>query len=274
MGRYLRTLLANVPGVQSRLISVRQDGDKFIIICGGGDPYQVANAIWQADFNTAGLVGASIRIAHVTNTNPVQIWTADNHNLITGDIEKIDNIVGFPFLNGQIYPITVPPNTDPNYKKYFTIPIDGTAWGHYQYGGEVTPNPINNIVTISDYPDSYSIPYVIPPQELVSMVVTWETSSINFVSSAAMSQAAIPAIVDYINSLPAGTTPINLNVLNNVFLDAVSNILDGEFIINLTFQVAIDGLGVSPDPGTQCFFGDPNSYFYTENSLIIVVEGG
>lgn len=268
MGRYLKTLLANVPGVQSRLISVRQDGSSYVILVGGGDPYQVANAIWQADFYTPGLSGATIEITGVSNTNPIVISTADNHNLITGDIETINGINGIPFLNGNQYTVTsISANT-------FSIPVDGTNWGLYQNGGTVTPNPINNMVTLSDYPDSYLIPYVIPPQETVTMVVTWETNSTNYVSIPAMAQAAIPAIVDYINSLPAGTTPINLNVLNSVFLDAVSNILASELIISLTFQIAINGVGVFPEAGTQCIFGDINSYFYTENGDIAVVEGG
>ena len=267
MGRYLKTLLANVIGVESRLVSVRQDEDKFVILVGGGDPYQVANAIWQADFYTPGLAGATIKIDNITNSDPAIVTTVDNHNLITGDIERIDNVVGFPFLNGLSFPVTVLT------QKTFSIPIDSSVWGPYQYGGIVTPNPINNVVTISDYPDSYAIPYVIPPQETVSMVVTWITDSLNYVSVTAMAQAAVPALIDYINSLPAGTTPINLNVLTSVFLDSVSNILQSELIIDLQFQISVDGIGVTPFPGTQCIYGDVNSYFYMDNSMISVVEG-
>jgi hypothetical protein len=267
MGRYLKTLLSNVPGVQTRLVSVRQDGNNYIIIAGGGDSYQVAYAIWQADFYIPGLSGATISIANIANSNPAVISTADNHNLVTGDVERIDGVVGFPFLNGSYYPVTVLT------AKTFSIPIDSSAWGKYQYGGIVTPNPINNIVTIYDYPDSYAIPYVIPPQETVAMTVTWITNSLNYVSVSAMAQAAVPAIIDYINRLPAGTTPINLNVLSQVFLEAVANILPGELIIDLTFQISINGVGVSPSPGTQCIFGDINSYFYTDTSQIIVTEG-
>jgi hypothetical protein len=85
----------------------------------------------------------------------------------------------------------------------FTIPVDGTPFGKYQYNGTVTPNPINNTVTIADYPDTFSITYVIPPQELVDMTVTWRTESPNFVSPTAVAQAAVPAIVDYIKRVPA-----------------------------------------------------------------------
>lgn len=267
MARYLKTLCGNIPGVQDRLIAVQQRGDKYVVLVGGGDPYQVANAIWQADFYTPGLAGAVISISGIQNTNPLLITTRDKHNLMTGDIETFSGIVGFPFINDQTFPVTV---IDP-YR--ITIPIDGTGWGVYQYGGTIEPNPINNLVTISDYPDKFVIPYVIPAQELVNIVLTWTTDSINYVSVTAMAQAAVPVIVDYINSLPCGTTPINLNVLTSLFLDAVKDILQGELIIDVDYDVSIDDVGVSVVPGTQVIYGDPNSYFYTENSRVQVIEG-
>jgi hypothetical protein len=53
-----------VPGVEYRLISVRQIGTEWGVICGGsGDPYQIAYAIFQAIFDTANLVGSTINSA-------------------------------------------------------------------------------------------------------------------------------------------------------------------------------------------------------------------
>lgn len=128
-------------------------------------------------------------------------------------------------------------------------------------------------MTINDYPDSYLIPYINPPQELVDITVTWITNSPNFVSPVAIAQAAVPVIVGYINSLPAGVSPINFNILNQIFLESISNVLQPEYIINLLFQVSIGGVGVSPAPGTNVIFGDQYSYFYTENGRITVIEG-
>lgn len=267
MSRYLKTLVGNVPGVQQRLISVQQDGDQYVVIVGGGDSFQVAYAIWMSDFYLPGLEGATIRVAGVNNTNPAIITTANNHNLQTGDLEIISGVVGMPFLNNQILPVTVLDALR------FSVPLDATIWGRYQYGGVVAPNPINLYVTITDYPDTFLIPYVNPPQELVAITATWITNSPNFVSPVAMAQAATPAIVDYINSLPAGPTPINFNVLNQIFLEAVSNILQPEYIIELLFQVSVGGAGMFPAPGTNVIFGDPYSYFFTENGLVTVIEG-
>lgn len=268
MARYLKTLVGNVPGVQNRLISVQQNGEQFTIIVGGGDPYQVAYAIWQADFYTPGLTGATIEIAGISNTNPAVVTTVNNHNLETGDLEFFAGIVGLDKINNQTYPVTViSANT-------FSIPVDASIWGAYQYGGTVSPNPINMYVTINDYPDTFLIPYVNPPIELVSIVLTWITNSPNFVSPAAIAQAAVPEIVDYINSLPAGTTPINLNVLTQTFLESISTILPGEYVIDIEWQISVGGVGVSPAPGTQAIYGDRYSYFYTENGMVTVSEGG
>jgi hypothetical protein len=269
MARYLKTLLANVPGVQNRLVSVQEQEDEevFIIIVGGGDAYQVAYAIWSAHFYTQGLSGAEIRVGGMSNTNPLTITTVDNHNLVTGDIEVISGNTGMPLVNNVPFSITV------TGLKTFTVPVDATQYGTWQYGGIVTPNPINEYVSISDYPDSFVIPFVTPPQEVVNIICTWVTDSPNYVSPSAISQASIPAIVEYINSLPVGTTPINLNVLNQVFIDSIANIVAGELIIDITWIISISGVGASPSAGTQVIYGDRYSYFYTDSTQISVVQG-
>jgi hypothetical protein len=269
MARYLKTLLSNVPGVQNRLVSVQEQEDisAFTVIVGGGDPYQVAYAIWSADFYTPGLSGAIIRVAHISNTYPVIITCADNHNLATGDVEVISGNVGFPYINDQPYVITV------TSLKSFSIPVDGTLYGTHQYGGIVTPNPINELVNISDYPDSFSIPFVVPPQELVNIILTWKTDSPNYVSPAAVAQYATPAIINYINSLPAGTTPINLSVLTEVFLDSIVSIISGELIVSINWTISVSGVGVGPVGGTQVIFGDRYSYFYTDEANVSIILG-
>jgi hypothetical protein len=276
MARYLKTLLANIPGVVARTVSVVMNPAEpnnvgtWTIICGGGDPYAVAYAIFAADFYLPGLSGAQIQVDYVTAANPAVVTTTNNHNLVTGDIETITGVVGMTDINNSAQPITVIDAQN------FSIPISTLKSGAYAYGGIVTPNPINNLVTIVDYPDSYAIPYVIPPQETITMVVTWLTDSPNYVSQIAMSQAAVPALVGYINSLPSGTTPININVMTEVFLDSIKDIVPPEAIINLIFAVALNGKGVLPGIGTQVIYGDPFSYFYTmeDGSGITVQEFG
>jgi len=266
MTRYLKTLVGNIPGVTFRLIGVRQQGDQYVAMVGGGDQYQVAYAIWQSNFYTPGLAGAEISVANISNTNPVTITTQYNHNLVTGDVETIMGTVRTYLLNGLPMPITV---TGP---KTFTMPIDATMWGTYLSGGVVYPNPINMFVSIMDEPDSYVIPFVNPPQETVNIILVWRTNSLNYVNPDSIAQAAVQPIVDYVNSLPVGTTPLNLNVMTQVFLEAIADIIPGELMIDIEWTISINGIGVYPSVG-QTIFGDPNSFFWTQNGNVVIVEG-
>ena len=69
MATYLRTLLGNVPGVESRLISIRLTGGSWQMIVGGtGDPYNIAYAIFQALFDISNLVGSATTSRNVIVT--------------------------------------------------------------------------------------------------------------------------------------------------------------------------------------------------------------
>ena len=57
----IKTALQKVPGVQARLVSVRSaPNGGFQVICGGGDPYEAANAIYTAMPDFTALRGSSI----------------------------------------------------------------------------------------------------------------------------------------------------------------------------------------------------------------------
>ena len=280
MSRYMKTLLANVPGVQARLVSARQDlvSGRYIAICGGGDPYQVAYAIWKALFWTGGLLPAPIDITNISSANPAVVTTAQNHNLVTGMVETLFGIQGtgvFPTLNGKSFPVTVPTIGGQPSLNQFTIPFNTAIAGStYTASGHVTPNPIVEEVSIVDWPDTYVIPYVLPPMESVFIEVVWQTDSPNYVSPSAVAAMAGPALQDYINSLPVGTAPINIYDMTSIFLQATANTVSSEAITVLTFEVSIDGMPVSPAPGTGVIYGDPNSYFLTDLSQIVFSEGG
>lgn len=274
MSRYLKTLVSGVPGTQARLVSVRLDptSGRYIAIIGGGDPVLVGYAVWKALFWSGGILSAPILIDNITAQNPAVISTAANHNLMTGMVERIDGVVGggsLQAINGQSFPVTVLSPTT------FSVPFDATMVnGIYYSGGTVSPNPIVEEVTITDYPDVYVIPYVIPPQETVTMVVTWETDSPHYVAPQAIAQAAAPALVEYVNSLPVGTAPLNIYDMQSVFIAAVAAILPAESITILAFAVAFDGVAAQPMQGTGVIYGDVNSYFYADLSGIVVQEGG
>jgi hypothetical protein len=59
MPTLLRTALGNVTGVLKRLVGIRQEGDGWEIIVGGGDPYEVAYAIFSSLFDITTLIGSA-----------------------------------------------------------------------------------------------------------------------------------------------------------------------------------------------------------------------
>jgi hypothetical protein len=264
----LKTNLGRVSGVQSRLVSVIQlpNNGGWEIIVGGGDPFQVAQAIFAAGVDIATLVGSTLLISGATKANPCAITTSLNHGFVTGQVIGINGAVGMIQLNGLTPTITV---TGP---KSFTLNgVDSTGFGTYVSGGVVTPNLRNISASISDFPDSYTIPYVSPPEQDVLVTLTWNTSSLNFVSGAAVQQAAQPALAAYINGIVVGQ-PINVFQLESTFKTALTGILDPNLITRMVFGVTINGVPTAPIAGTGIIVGDPESFFLTSPTAITIIQ--
>lgn len=58
-GTYLKNLLVTVPGVTPRLVSILQVANGWEVICGGGDPFQVAGTIYLGTLDLSTLQGSS-----------------------------------------------------------------------------------------------------------------------------------------------------------------------------------------------------------------------
>jgi len=262
----LRTALQKVSGVQARLISIVQQTNGFEIIVGGGDPYAVANAIFQEDFWIPGLVGSTIDVIGITKANPGVVTTNLNHGYATGQVFEINGIVGMTELNGVSLTATV---VD---EKTISIGVDTSGYTTYVSGGVVTPNFRNQTPQIIDFPNTYTIPFVTPPQQTVTMTVTWNTTSPTAVSATAVSQLAAPALVDYVNSIFAGQ-PMNLLDMADAFRGSISSLINPSLITRLIFSVAINGVGTAPASGEQIIVGDPESYFYATTAGISINQG-
>ncbi len=268
MTRYLKTLVGNIPGVQQRLISVvQQSSGGWEVIVGGGDIYQVAGAIFQSVADPSTLVGSVMSITGITNANPAVVTTSLNHGYSNGQIVTAYEVLGMYQINGV--PLTV---TVIDEKTFSTGLNTTTGYSTYSSGGYLTPNLRNNSVAITDYPNNYQIVYVNPPQQTVAITITWNTIAVNFVNAAAVAQLANPAIVSYINSISVGQ-PINTFVLTTTFQAAIASVLSPALLTRLLFAVSINGVGVSPISGTGEILGDPESYFLTNSSLIVVEQG-
>lgn len=189
---YLLTRLANVPGVNPRLVNILQASGGWEVICGGGDPVDVANAIFSATIDLSTIVGSATVSRNVSAT------------------------------------IYQPPNT-------------------------------------------YTITYVSPPQQNVSMQVTWNTNISNFTASSLVNQFAATALINYINSIQVGS-PINELEMVATFQSAVSAILPAQNITTLQFTVSINGVTTPPNAGTSIISGDPESYFYCPSNGVKVSQ--
>jgi hypothetical protein len=149
---------------------------------------------------------------------------------------------------------------------------DTTGFGTYVGGAVITPNLRNITVSVNDFPDTYPITFINPPQQTVAINFTWNTNAPNFVSAAAVAQMAEPAIADYVNSVVVGQ-PINLFQMESVFKAAIASILPPEYVTRMVIAVNINGVGTSPDAGTGMVEGDPESYFFCEPADVNVVQG-
>ena len=65
---YIKSLLMAVPGVNSRLVSVLQVTGGWEVICAGGDPYQMAGAIYQGAGDITRIIGSTTTANNITVT--------------------------------------------------------------------------------------------------------------------------------------------------------------------------------------------------------------
>lgn len=266
MPSFLRTQLRKVSGVQPRLIAIQQQSPGWKVIVGGGDPYDVAYAIYQGTIDVSNLVGSVMRIASITNANPGVATTTLNHGLTTGDSTTINAATGMSGINGS-HTVTV---ID---EKTFSFGVDTTSSGSYTANsGYLTPNARNITADVIDYPDTYTVAFVSPPAQTVAIALTWNTSSPYAVSATAVAQVGAPALAAYVNSIPVGQ-PINVFELQNVFQEAVVGLVPTPLLTRMVFSVDINGVTTAPSAGTGIISGDPESYFTCDAADVSVTQG-
>jgi hypothetical protein len=261
---YLRTLLEAVTGVQQQLVSINQVPGGWQVICGGGDNYAVANAILQGVPDIAALQGSQLGIISMSAANPVVIATNLNHGYIPGQTVVVAGAT--PSAYNTTYTVaSVSPTT-------IVTTTNGSGFGLYVGGATLTPNPRNVSVSIFQNPNTYTITYVNPPTQNVTVSVLWNTTLPNFTAGTSVNQLAAPALQAYINSIYAGQ-PINVLQMTATFQTAVASIIAANNITTLQFSVAINGIAVLPGVGTSIIASDPESSFAASATAITVTQG-
>jgi hypothetical protein len=261
----LKTLLQAIPGVVAQQVAVQAvSGGLWKVICGGNgaDPYAIALAIYQGVPALSSLTGSVMSIAAITQANPGQVTTVLNHGYTTGQLVTFSGVGGMTALNTGSYTATV---VD---QKNFTIGVNTSGYPAYSGGGQVLPNLRNNSLAIDDYPDSYTIPWVTPPKQTMGVALTWNATS-SFAAASAISQLAQTAIINFVNAIPAGA-PLNQYALEEAVLNAMGTLIDATRVSILTWVFTINGVVTALTSGTGLIQGDPESYFYTDPSLVTV----
>jgi hypothetical protein len=189
----IKTALMAIPGVPAQLVSVVQSGSTLKVICGGGDPYQIALALFKSTINWAAL---AISVTGARNTS----------------------------------------------------------------------------ASIIEAPDTYTLTWISPPAQVVTLGATWKTQISGFTGGPQVDQLAAAALMAYINAIPVGQ-PINLLRMTAVFQGAVSSIITADQIDSLAFTVTINGSGATVVGGTSIIVGDAESYFTCAANAVTVVQG-
>ena len=255
---YAKSRIANVTGVQSRLVSIQQQSGGWKVIVGGEyDANAVAYAIYTSFLDVSRLIGSTLSIIGITSAANAVVQTSLNHNYTNGQVVYASGVLGMVGINGVALTVTVIDET------HFSTGVNTTTMTAYAGGGTLTPNFRNNLVPVIDYPDVYNVPFVSPPQQIVTMSVTWNTSATNFINSSAVAQLAAPALAAYVNAIMVAQ-PMNLFDLQDTFRNAIASVLAPALLTRLVFAVSINGVGVSPQVGTGVIAGDPESYFWAD----------
>lgn len=262
----LKSNLLAVPGVQPNLISVQQQAPGWKVLVSGGDPYAVGYAIFNSGLDVSNLVGSVMTVQAITQASTAQVTTILNHGYSVGNSVTI-NSANPSTYNGTYTVQTVPSETT------FTINLNSSSLGAYVAdSAHMTPNARNVSVNINNYPDVYGITFVSPPQQTVTIQLTWNTSSPNSVSSSAVQQLAQPALANYVNGIAVGQ-PINQFELQNTFQTAVAPLIPANLITKMLFTVSINGVSTPPQTNTGIIAGDPESFFSCQPNNVTVTQG-
>lgn len=133
--------------------------------------------------------------------------------------------------------------------------------------------PDSITVTITDYPDQYNIPIILPTSQMVTVILTWNIRLTELLDPDSVSAATTEQLVDYINGIPIGE-PINTYQVESIFLEAISPLINPSQVSLIEISIGINGVIVPPAPGTGLVYGGEYSYFTTDSSHVTVQQYG
>lgn len=265
-GAFIRTALSRVENIDARQVSVIQDGDKWVVLCGGGDVYDMAAAVLVSAGDITRIAPSKLNVTGITNASPAVVSTDLTHGFTAGQAVVINGVTGMSGINGVSFTAT------PIDSRSFSINYNSTSSGAWTGGGLVTPNLRNSTVAISDYPDSYQVNIVQPFQQLTTIEYLWATLGTNYLNNETILSLIQENVLSYVNNIYAGQ-PLNVGKLKDVFYQSVNGTIDMTLITTLNVNVTVNGVLTPVDSGTDIISGDRFSYWYIESTGISVNEG-
>ena len=253
-----------VAGVSPRLVAVQQISGGWEVIVGGGDPYQVAGAIYSEAVALSNILGSTLAITGISAATNAVITTNYNSQFAVGTVLTVTG--ASPTAYNTTYTVTSVSGQS------ITTSTNTSTFGAYTSGATFSPNPRNVTAAVIDAPNSYSITFVNPTAHTTTVAVTWNTTLAGFAAAPQVNQLGATAILSYINSIPVGQ-PINELEMISAFQVAVASVLPTLYLTTLTFAVTVDGSSVSPGAGTSIIASDPEGYFSAVASGVTVTQG-
>lgn len=263
---FIRQKLTDLENVQARLVSVVADVNGWIIMCGGGDIFSMAGAIYKSAGDISRLKGTTLGVTGITKASPGVVTTDITHGFSDGQVAVINGVTGMTGINGTPFTITVINSHS------FSIGVSTIGSGSWSGGGVVTPNLRNNAVTINDWPDNYIIPFVQPLQQRVTVRLEWATESVNYLTDATVASLVTAPVISYINGIYAGN-PLNINSIKDVFLQSINETINMSLISSLNVVVTVNGVITGVDENTNIISGDRYSYWFISDDGVTVAGG-
>lgn len=183
------------------------------------------------------------------------------------------NLISYRNVSTGIWALVVG-GGDPNevgLAAYSSIPDISVLTNDVVESGGHKPDGIK--VTVTDYPDSYEIPIVLPTSQLGSVILTWNTIVPDQLDQDSVSAATVDKIIEYINGVAIGE-PINTYQIESIFLSAISPLINPAQVSLIEISIGINGTIVPPKADTGLVYGGEYSYFTTDQSRVTVQQYG
>ena len=283
MPSFLKTQLQNVSGVQDNLVAISQSGTNWQVMCGGGgDPYQIANAIFTGLFDISNVIGSTLSASTLTNAYPAVVTTNLTHGFTTGQVIYISGATGLTSINSTAGIVISTMTWASSVVTVTTATPHGVASGAKILGliAGVTPNGYNGTFTITStgtstftYPlasnpgavtikgaVSTEVPYVAVVNSINSFSLNVEIVSLTWAASVVTVVTATPMGLTSgtVTGSIYGVTPSGYNVSGVTFTYISANSFSYPLATN---PGAVTVLGYTP-------FDSTSLAAYTGNGIV------